>query len=131
MVNYSGFLSNFTGTTSTIDILSDLVTGNDHQIKDSNGNNTGVLINWKYFYLGNLLIQFTNNINNGNLTGNGTYTLRYGLSYSSAPYFISLTPVDTNNSGPAYVTLNSLTNTDFEFYISGGGSLTALVIGST
>lgn len=135
MANFSGFLTNFISTNGGsgdfTDILSDLETGTSQYIGVKGGSPTDIVINWKYFYLGNLLIQFTNNINNANLTGSGTYTLNYGLSYNSTPYFISLTPVDIDNSGAAYVTLTNIAQNHFDFYISGGGSLTALVIGST
>lgn len=134
MANYSGFLTNFISTNGGsgdfTDILSDLVDGGSQPITDRDQANTGVTIDWKYFYLGNLLIQFTKNIT-GNLKNSNPYTLNYGLSYTSAqPYFISLTATDTGtDDGTGSVTLNTINKEKFTFSTSGGVSLTALVIG--
>lgn len=130
---FSGFLTNFIttngGSGDFTDILSDLASGAQQTIFFGPGQSAGVNINWKYFYLGNLLIQFTSGINNANLN-TGNYFLNYGINYSTAtPYFILLTAVDTNTGGTGSVTLNSLNASTFYFSTTGGVSLTALVIG--
>jgi len=127
MANYSGFLSNFIGTNNSADILSSVSNKQNTNISGTDKNAT-----WRYFVLGELLIQFSDGIID-NLSNSSTRTVTYTVAYDNKPYLVLLTP--TNNGGSSsncFVTLKSFNETEFTFYLPShydDGAVTFLVIG--
>jgi hypothetical protein len=119
---YSGFLTNFEGSTGFMDMLSTATTS--IPVVQSGGV-TGYA---RYFYLGNLLIQFSDGIVGER--GQGTsYTQPYPTTFSSAPYTVLISYTNTNNNS-GYATLESTGSTGFEFRVGGNnGNVTWMAIG--
>ena len=132
--NFSGFLSLFTNTTSTNDdILSDV--SNQITLISSGTTLNGVKGPYygRYFYVGNLLIQFSDFSTSypppSNVTsGGGSATINFPIAFSSKPYAVILTP--TNNSGSnlnTYITLTSYTASSFSFHIGNDNGSTGFI----
>jgi len=88
----------------------------------------------RYFYLGNLLIQFsdfpTGTFPASTAAGN-SYTMNYPISYDVMPYSVMVCGVkqETNNF-PVSITLRSFTSASFYFEIStDAGGVSFFVIG--
>lgn len=125
MATFSGFLSSF-GTSIPTDIISSVsapvllswngVTGN--------GNYWG-----RYFYLGNLLVQFSDTNTNGSPTQgtSGQATLSFPIPFSSEPYVVNISPYISNNT-PSSV--YSSTATSFTYNVSNNtGIISFIAIG--
>ena len=127
MANYSGFLSNFIGTNNSADILSSVSNQQNTDISGTEENAT-----WRYFVLGELLIQFSDGIIN-NLSNGSTRTVTYAVSYDNKPYLVLLTPTNNGDTSKnCFVTFKSFSKSDFTFYLPShydDGAVTFLVIG--
>ena len=120
--NFSNFISNFTDL-SNIDIVSS-VSGQFPLVSNPP---TTIEITGRYFFIGNLLIQFSSNTISNQTTG--SYTIPFPISYDTTPYTVMLTATRDDNS-PVIVVLKSFNTTSFEFAISdNGGWCTFIAIG--
>lgn len=108
MANNSNFTSNFSNTTSYLDILSSVSTRRDSSLSPGYYS--------RYFYLGNLLIQFSDISQYGidtTFLKQTSITLDFPVAFSSKPYCVFLTTGMPGTAGNANVTLNSFTNSTF------------------
>lgn len=100
----SNFTTNFSGTTSIMDMLSS--TSGDIDLSNNLNN---ITLKGRYFYLGNLLIQFTSTIIPNNNDSQSLYQVYFPITYDSnnKPYMILTTPL--SNGGNTNVVVNSWT----------------------
>jgi hypothetical protein len=128
--NYSGFLSNFFSTTGTsgnyTDILSTIIVNIGTTQTDPDG--TGVVSNQGcYFYLGNLLIQFSNGTTGSRNAGTGYYQY-YPIPFNTIPYVVLLSATSPNSS--TICTLLDNTTDYFHFKIGNSdGNIMYIAIG--
>lgn len=123
---FSGFLSNFTGSSGFTDMLSTATTS--IPVVQSGGI-TGYA---RYFYLGNLLIQFSD-VSGGPIpsrtSGSSIYTQPYPTAFSSNPYTVLISYTNTGGNN-GYASLRSTGSTGFDFTIgSNNGNITWTAIG--
>ena len=116
MANNSNFTSNFNNTTGIFDILSS-VSGSISLSK----NIADGPYNGRYFYLGNLLIQFSD-INAGfpstSAAGSG-YNINFPRSFGGTPYSVALYPISHLSGANSNIALTDCNSTTFTFSISG------------
>lgn len=124
--NPSGFLTNFTNSIGLIDMLS------TESVKTSVIQSDGVTGYARYFYLGNLLIQFSD-VSGGPIpsrgSGSSIYTQPYPTAFSSNPYTVLISYTNTGGNN-GYASLRSTGSTGFDFTIgSNNGNITWMAIG--
>ena len=114
----SDILSLFGGS-NNIDILS---TVSDAVILNGEGTGGDNKYKGRYFYLGNLLIQFSDF--SGDFPKSLTKTsdgnevdISFPISYDSKPYSVILTPTKSGSSDNFYITLRNITKSGFEYSI--------------
>ena len=114
----SDILSLFGGS-NNIDILS---TVSDAVILTGDGTGGDSKYKGRYFYLGNLLIQFSdfsgdlpNSVNK--TSGGSDVSIKFPISYDSKPFSVILTPTKSGTSDNFYITLRKITKTGFEYSI--------------
>jgi len=117
MANNSNFSSNFSNTTSYIDILSSRSDSINILVTSQSGGTTTTYTNYyaRYFYLGNLLIQFSD-IANGiptEIPKQATATIYFPISFSGKPYCVMLTSGQSDGGGNSPATLNTINNNRF------------------
>jgi hypothetical protein len=105
--NFSGILSNFINTTSTsTDILSQCTIVSSSNIYTVSGSQ-----NDGYFYLGNLLIQFsattTNTSSNWHKYNFSPIQITFPITYTSQPYSVLITSCSTGNTNACIQTISS------------------------
>lgn len=96
----SNFKTNFSGTTSNIDMLSSTSVNISH-----NNTVTNITMSGRYFYLGNLLIQFTTTTIPNNSDSKSTYDSTFPIAYDATPYMVLTTPL--SSGGNTNVTVKS------------------------
>lgn len=119
MSNFSGFLSNFVSTDSTINGINDILSNVSPSIE------TGVTGYYgRYFYLGDLLIQFSSGLNTTTKLSTGENTLSFPISFSNTPYCVLVSPNNATGTGsndPAIV-VTSFTSNVFTVNIAGNNT---------
>ena len=129
--NYSGFLSKFFSTTGTsgnyTDILSTIVSIDTQQTQPDG---TGVVPNQGcYFYLGNLLIQFSNGTTISRTSGTGYYQY-YPIPFNTIPYVVLLSATSPNSSSICTLLEDNYTTHYFHFRIGNSdGNIMYIAIG--
>lgn len=126
MSNFSGFISSFTGSNVSNDILSTVLfyksynqytTSNNVRTTTTYNNPYSVSIPTDnqdgYFYIGNLLIQFsaTNRTSYYNLHNNVNVTFNFPVSFSTAPFCVVLTATGDGN----ILAVSTTSNVSFEW----------------
>jgi hypothetical protein len=132
MSQYSGFISNFNSslpTNGATDILSTVVTGGTFTPGASGSSEQSDVVS--YIYLGNLLIQFSNqpiNMQNSS-TGVLSYAIQFGTLYSvvATPINITASSSDPPPTGAYASALSSNTElTNFWIAIQNATSLNGM-----
>jgi hypothetical protein len=125
-MHYSGFLSNFSGTTGSsggnTDILSTVTQSDDGTID-------GVTYSACYFTIGQILVQFTDltGTHIGNVSGQAGKTITFPKSFSGDPWCIVVSPSSgAQNSSQLTLRTDSFTTSQFNVYFNGGTPGTGL-----
>lgn len=136
----SNFLSNFNNTSFTTDILSTLSTPATNESINLSGTSKATTYT-RYFYLGNLLIQFSDfssSYSTNYLVTNSqgqTYSMNFPIAFSGEPYVVIVTPWTSSSWGNdhgynIFTSLVSYSATGFNVYIGNNyGNFTFLAIG--
>ena len=132
MAKYSGFNSNFVTTSGGIgsgfsDILSTTV-----EVTNVVVGGTTKTLNWRYFYLADMLIQFTSGVPQQNVSNGSSYTINYPVGYNTQPWLVLVTPTNFNSGQQCFITLTSINNNNCVVYLPSSyadGFFTCLVIG--
>ena len=139
--NFSGFISTFSNTINSTDIITTVstVTGLSYILPQGGTLTPGGSYYGRYFCLGNLLIQFIDSYQAGSpgIFGVGyNYTMYFPIEYTSLPYTVIVTPFNPNPSTSTssdnniFTTLTSFTNDTFTFHIGNNdGAISFLAIG--
>ena len=136
--NYSGYLSNFSGTTGSSGEYTDILSKGISATAKYGVGGTDTY-NARYFTMGNILVQctdFFNVIDPSILNpggGSGQHTIFFPKSFSGKPWCVVVTPTNTgNNSNFITVLTEDIASTSFKVYIPGGDNvgLTYIAIGS-
>ena len=134
--NYSGFLSNFAGTTGSSGVYTDILSKG---ISAAGTYGTiGDIYKARYFTMGNILVQctdFTGVIDPSllNAGGGNQHTIYFPKSFSGKPWCVVVTPTNTgNNANFITVLTDDILSVSFKVYIPGGENvgLTYIAIGS-
>jgi hypothetical protein len=120
MATFSGFLSHFTQSSGTNDIMSNV----NGPVTAYYSNGAGSSYYGGYMYIGNLLIQFTYFYPNGTspvlpITVNSStlMTIKFPIVFNSTPYCVLTSPFQSGNSGGGYsITVKNVTSTSFDAY---------------
>jgi hypothetical protein len=108
----SGFISYFDSSSNSIDILSSI----SDSILCTNTTNNNYY--GRYFYLGNLLIQFADNTTFPGNDNTGNYTLNFPIAFSSTPYLVLVCAIKNgSNNYNIYTTVLSQNSTSFQIHI--------------
>lgn len=108
----SGFISYFDSSSNSIDILS-TISDSILCTNTTNNNYYG-----RYFYLGNLLIQFADNTTFPGNDNTDNYTLNFPIEFSSTPYLVLVCPIkDNTDNTNIYTTVLSQSTTGFGIHI--------------
>lgn len=131
-MNGSGFLSNFSNSLVTNDILSKTSSQSTYTL-------VGITCYARYIVLGDLLIQFSDmstwpNPSASLAVATGRYSITYPIAYASKPYCVLVSGFKaTGTNPPVEITLDNSslqTNSYFTFKISGNdGWLSWIAIG--
>jgi|688.fasta_scaffold75736_4 hypothetical protein len=125
----SNFLSNFTNSISSIDILSTVST------PATSVSGWPSTYNARYFYLGDLLIQFSDfsegfAANEFANSKGQAYSVDFPIAFSSNPYVILVSPTVGNSNNYVFTTLTAYSATGFGIYIGNNtGTFSYLAIG--
>ena len=120
--NYSGFLSNFSGTTGSsgeyTDILSTVTSSNA-------GTVDGTPYSARYFTMGTILVQFTDltGIHIGNVSGSDGKSISFPVAFHSTPWCIVVSP-SSGAQHSSQITLRTDTIDKFKFNVYFNGDLT-------
>jgi hypothetical protein len=121
----SNFLSNFGGNIlPALDILSSV---SSSILIDTTSSGTYYA---RYFYIGNLLIQFSDFSSGipptyGSSTEN---TLTFPIAYDTTPYTVILTPSSSaGSSWNIYISLIEITNLNFRFHVGNNDGTTGFI----
>ena len=124
----SDILSLFGGS-NNIDILS---TVSDAVILTGNGTGGDDKYKGRYFYLGNLLIQFSdfsghlpNSVNK--TSGGSDVSIKFPIAYVSKPFSVILTPTKSGDSDNFYITLREISKTGFKYSIGQNSGNTGFI----
>lgn len=128
----SDILSLFGGS-NNLDILS---TVSDAVILTGDGTGGDDKYKGRYFYLGNLLIQFSDFSSEfpnslSKTSGGKDVVINFPISYDTQPYSVILTPTKSSSSDNFYITLRMITTSGFEYSIGqNNGNTGFIAIGS-
>jgi len=132
MSQNSNYITNFNGSASFIDIISSLSSQIEY-VYTVNGTvyqDSGHYA--RYFYLGNLLIQFSDisPYAYGAATPNkGNITINFPINFSSTPYYIGVTPFSSNTANSP-LTITYFNNVGFSVAVSNNNTyVTFIAIG--
>jgi hypothetical protein len=135
-LNYSGFLSNLINTSYGSGSFTDILSTVSPQITLTTSlvdvNYNSIAAYGRYFCLGDLLIQFSDNSGNTSPTQavQSTFTTYYPYPYESNPYVVLVSSFNSGNTWPSSASLTTYTNSSFNFHISSNnGNISFLVIG--
>ena len=133
MATFSGFLSSFTQSSGTNDIMSSF---NSYVATCIGGNAVGTY-NAGYMYIGDLLIQFTYLYPNGTEilpttdSGDSNITINFPISYTpSIPYCVLTSPYSDSQSNYT-ITVSNIQSGSFNAHTGNGnyGSIQYIAIG--
>ena len=121
----SGLISYFDSSSNPIDIIS-AVSDSIQCTNTTNNNYFG-----RYFYLGNLLIQFADNTTIPGNDNTGYYYLYFPIEFSTTPYLVLVCALkDSTDNNNIYATVISQNSTSFGFHIgNNAGAVAWLAIG--
>ena len=128
---FSGFLSNFASTTGTSGTYTDILsTFGQAATSQTQPDGTGVVPNQGcYFYLGNLLIQFSNGTTISRTSGTGYYQY-YPIPFNTIPYVVLLSATSPNSSSICTLLEDNYTTHYFHFRIGNSdGNIMYIAIG--
>lgn len=114
-VTYSGFWTDFLKSNYGVSGYNDILSATN----DISANSTVGLVNASYFYLGNLLVQYSN-IGNGPRPGignNTTTTITFPIAYANESKPMVLATLFGSNGTCG---VNNVSNTSFDVQVGGG-----------
>lgn len=128
MADNSNILS-FFNSNSSLDILSK---ASDAYTLTGNGTGGGDKYKGRYFYLGNLLIQFSDFSaelpNSVSVTSGGNSVgINFPIPYESPPYSVILTPTKSGSDDNFFITLREISKTGFNFSVGQNSGNTGFI----
>ena len=126
MATFSGFLSHFTQSSGTNDIMSNV----NGPVTAYYSNGAGSSYYGGYMYIGNLLIQFTTTTNVPTTSSAGNdIIIEFPIQFNGAPYCVLTSPFSTSQNNYT-ITVTGSTSIDFTVQTGNhGGSIQYLAIG--
>jgi hypothetical protein len=125
MTHYSGFFSNFSGSSGFSGLNTDILSTTTYS---DSGTAAGTNYGARYFTIGHILVQFTDStLSMSNFSGDGGKTITFPVLFSGNPWCVVASPSSNGqNSGQFTVRTDSFLPNQFNVYVPSGATGTGL-----